>query len=262
LKSEIPEQDAVLSRKHLIEAISREAISLAVCDHPQIPGLVEYLWIDDRPCIVMHQVFGETLSKILAARGVLGWNLSTALVNQILEILSYLHERGWLHCDLNPGNILLGDGDRVCLIDFGAAQRIGLPPFWQWPLGRHRFMGPEHLNGRFVVPPYRELGPSSDLYQVACLFIFLLTGRELFRSPFENESYADYLIELGQWMELPTRKKLADIIESLDFSDVPDDLIGFFDTALNPRPENRFRTAGAMGYALSQYNRSKNEKSK
>lgn len=246
LKRHIIGQEPHISRPHLIEAMIREALALSSCNHPSVPDFVELLWVNGDPCIIMQTLPGKPLSHIVKVQGSLNWNTVKQIALHLLDILAYIHSIGWLHCDINPGNILLHQKE-VYLLDFGAVQRLGIPPYWEWPLGRHRYMAPEHLLGRDENPRYARLGPASDLHQLACLLVYLLTCQEAFRRPLECEEYAtDYLRALGQWMAQPVDKKLQLLAIEPRRADVPAGLDQVLAHALDPDPNQRFSSAAAM----------------
>jgi serine/threonine protein kinase len=247
LKRAIPDHSGESSRSGLIEAFVREALALSVARGSGLPILYDFLWIDRRPCLVMSHLPGETLRQALELNRILNLSKVVHIVRQILALLSRVHNSGWIHCDINPGNILL-ESNKVSLIDFGAVQRKGSTPFWNWPLGRHRFMSPEHL--RVVTGDGAHLTEQSDLYQLACLIIYLLSGEQLFRDPFDDESYADYLKELANWMSLSPGRKLGCLTKQPWPPGEPEGLTALIHKALEPEPARRFGSAREMRQAL------------
>lgn len=230
----------------------REASALKNCRDAGIPEFVEWLEIQGDPCIVMEHLPGQTVDQIIEANGPLTWQYAVQMTLRLLEILESIHRAGWIHCDLNPSNVLL-NGEHVYLVDFGAAQRIGKPPQWEWPLGRHRYMPPEHLQGRNERPRYSRLSFSGDLHQIACLLVYSLTLRESFRLPLEEEEYAtDYLTNLGNWMAQPVASKLQTLSIERYRPDVPSGLDRIISCSLEPNPDARYSSATAMRIEILQ----------
>lgn len=250
LKRRVIDHHPEVSRPHLINAMKREAFALRQCQHDSIPRFVEWLEVCGDPCIIMEHLPGKTLNRVLEARSPLTWDNTRRVALRLLEILEHIHHAGWIHCDLNPGNILL-HGEDVYLLDFGAAQQVGNPPQWEWPLGRHRYMPPEHLLGRTEVPHYSRLCFASDLHQVACLIVYLLTQQESFRPPLACEEYGtDYLNNLGHWMAEPVVKKMRLMSVERRRADAPSGLDHVLSRALEPEINARFTSAKEMKLAL------------
>nr|WP_026103436.1 protein kinase [Pseudanabaena sp. PCC 6802] len=96
-------------------------------DHPCIPKYRDYFAIDDRALwfgLVQEYIPGTSLQERLDRGDRFSVAQVYGIARAILEILFYLHELSppLLHRDIKPGNILLDEGDRVYLVDFGAVQ--------------------------------------------------------------------------------------------------------------------------------------------
>jgi len=151
--------------------------------HPNVVRL--YSFEVDTACqrafITMELMRGLTLDKLLCERPTgLPWNELQDVAQPLLDALAYSHERGVLHGDLKPSNVMLSD-DGVRLFDFGLSQAEegvlpGLPH-----LSRNRFnawtpgyAAPELLEGA-------PLSAAADLYAVACVLYELAGGKHPFR---------------------------------------------------------------------------------
>jgi serine/threonine protein kinase len=165
-----------------------------------------------------------------------------------LRTLGMLHARGWVHGDVNPGNLLI-DEKRLFLIDFGACRRVGESVVDMWPMGRHRYMAPEHL----YVRRRRRFEPSLDLHQVACLILHMLSGEEPFRAATRREDYAtEYLRNLRVWMERPAVVKLKQYRHLWRQAVAPADLWPILRNALEPNARLRLADASAMATLLEK----------
>ncbi len=94
---------------------------------------------------------------------------------QLVEVLSWLHELGRVHRDVNPDNVLVSEEGRVVLLDFGVMTATGREGDM---MGTPAFMAPEQLGGGSV-------GPAADWYAVGGMLFAALTGprsREIFSS--------------------------------------------------------------------------------
>lgn len=250
LKRKVPDMDPRESWPELVMALAREADALQECRGAGIPNFLDWIWVEGDPCIVMEHVPGWSLADTLDRDGPLSWNAVLTTVTELLICLDRIHRRGWVHCDVNPGNVICGQ-TVVSLVDFGAAQRIAAPSQWGWPLGRHRYMAPEHLNGRWDAPRYSRLTAMSDQHQVACLTVHLLTGEQPFRAPLDEEDYAtDFLAALGTWVSQPAEVKMRTLGVESRRNDVPPGLDDVLTRALDPEPGRRYVSAGQMRTAL------------
>ncbi len=95
----------------------------------------------------------------------------------VLDVCSALHEAGWVHTDIHPGNVL--DGPPVTLLDFACAVRGTRVAPWRGEInwGVWEYVPPEQL------ADYGELDPSADVYAAACLCVAMVRGAPPFRVP-------------------------------------------------------------------------------
>ncbi|GAA4367673.1 serine/threonine-protein kinase [Nocardioides caricicola] len=125
----------------------------------------------DRPFLVMELVEGPTLAA-LVADGPLDLERVAAIGSQVAEALAYAHERGVVHRDVKPGNVLLGDGDRVKLADFGIARLIGdtvRHTRTGQAIGTAAYLAPEQVTGR-------EVDGATDVYALGLVLLEAITG--------------------------------------------------------------------------------------
>ena len=87
----------------------------------------------------------------------------------VADVLDYLHQHGWLHMDIKPENILLTDGDRALLADFGVAQPFGTPQ----SRGTPAYVAPEVIGGGAI-------GAPADVYSLGVVAYEMLAGRPPF----------------------------------------------------------------------------------
>lgn len=99
------------------------------------------------------------------------------IFNDIMKGLQIIHTSGYLHCDLHPGNVLVGSKGAV-IIDFGSMQKLGPDGFYKGPVrgGRWDSMPPEQF-GRDVI-----LSSASDIYSAASTILWCLLGHAPFAS--------------------------------------------------------------------------------
>jgi hypothetical protein len=101
------------------DACEREATALQTLRHPH---LVRFAGRDDG-IVVTERVSGPTLAELLADRGRLPWSTAARLLAPIADALAAVHGAGWVHGDVAPANIVLGDAGAV-LVDLGRARPV------------------------------------------------------------------------------------------------------------------------------------------
>ncbi|HVC34647.1 MAG TPA: serine/threonine-protein kinase, partial [Chloroflexota bacterium] len=156
-----------------------EARSLAQLHHPNLVEVHHYGEEDDLVYIVLRLVPGGTLKNRLAAVGGALDLLTTArLISQVADALQLAHDRGLVHLDIKPANILLGRSDWPLLADFGitrAVKNVQSSHGTQRMAGTPLYMSPEQC----------RCGPvdgRSDQYSLASTAFELLTGRQPFQA--------------------------------------------------------------------------------
>ena len=104
------------------QALQRERQALAALSHPNILPLLDAGFIDSGwAWISMPVVRGESMASSVAP---LPWRHAVRVLLPIAEALAHAHDRGWVHGDVNPGNILLAHDEAVVLVDWGSARRL------------------------------------------------------------------------------------------------------------------------------------------
>ncbi|MEG4985641.1 serine/threonine-protein kinase [Microcoleus sp. BR0-C5] len=147
-----------------------EALLLSLCRHPNIVQIDNYFPHDNLPCIAMEYVAGEDLCKWVEKRGILSETEALNYIRKVAEALIVVHEKGLLHRDIKPQNIMVRDNFDAVLIDFGLARGFIPDRTQQMTLGlTHGFAPPEQYGeiGRFA--------EYTDVYALAATLYYLLT---------------------------------------------------------------------------------------
>ncbi|HEY5937885.1 MAG TPA: serine/threonine-protein kinase [Kofleriaceae bacterium] len=175
------DQVAALKRLHTHLARHEEALAQFAIEQqlattlPRHPGVVHAIDAGDvagRPYVALELAPGEDLRRIVApgpGRATLPRARALAIVRAACDAVHHLHAHGWVHGDVNPGNLMV-DGDAVTLIDLGVARKIGEGGVVR---GTHAYMAPEQVRGE----PWTA---ATDVFALGVLLWELVAGARLF----------------------------------------------------------------------------------
>jgi serine/threonine protein kinase len=110
-----------MAEPHLVDRFRTEAEAAASLDHPNIVSIYEVGEQEGWNYFSMRLVEGRTLTRALVA-GPMAFDRSGQMVATLARAIQHAHERGVLHRDLKPGNILLDNAGAPCVADFGLAK--------------------------------------------------------------------------------------------------------------------------------------------
>jgi len=156
------------------EMFRAEAAMLASLADPNIVRLYEYVEAPSRAAIVMELVDGVSLREILARQGATSAEAALVVLQGSLLGLAAAHQRGVVHRDYKPENVLIDGAGWSKLTDFGIAARAGDRPI---PAGTLAYVAPEQAAGA-------PASPAGDVYAATATFYECLTGAP----PFTGES--------------------------------------------------------------------------
>lgn len=149
-----------------------EALKLAKCLHPHIVEVQEIIREGNLDCIVMEFVQGESLADRLSRQGVLSEAEALRYIQQVGEALTVVHNRGLLHRDIKPQNIMIRSGtSEAVLIDFGLAREFMQDLIQTHSLAlTHGFAPPEQYDRQ------SKRGAYTDIYALAATLYCSLTN--------------------------------------------------------------------------------------
>lgn len=184
-------QGAVLARDHdASERFLREARAAARIRHPNIVDVFDFGYLrDGRPYFVMELLSGTSLGDLID-RGALPPDQAVAIARQLGSALSAAHERGVVHADVTPSNVLVTEGEalEVKLVDFGLAELLDVErsadPAAEYVLGTPCYISPEQIRGQGAT----EL---SDQYSLAIVLYEMLSGHP----PFQDKNVRELCLK-------------------------------------------------------------------
>ncbi|MEG3850708.1 serine/threonine-protein kinase [Microcoleus sp. herbarium19] len=147
-----------------------EALLLSLCKHTNIVQIDNYFIDGNLPCIAMEYVAGKDLLNLVEKRGILWETEALNYIRQVAEAVIVVHEKGLLHRDIKPQNIMVRDNFDAVLIDFGLARGFIPDRTQQMTVGlTHGFAPPEQYGemGRFA--------EYTDVYALAATLYYILT---------------------------------------------------------------------------------------
>ena len=154
----------------------RESELAAALEHPNVVPIHDVGETDGQLFIVMRLVEGSDLGALLRSEGRLQPRRALALVAQVAAALDAAHERGLVHRDVKPSNVLVDPGDHAYLADFGLTRRLSDPSILLehgLSVGTPAYVAPEQIRGG-------EVDGRADQYSLGCVLYECLTGEHLF----------------------------------------------------------------------------------
>ncbi|HZU98832.1 MAG TPA: serine/threonine-protein kinase [Planctomycetota bacterium] len=181
----------------------QEVRALDRFDHEGIPRLIQVGEIDGLPFYVMDLVEGETLSSLARRRGKLPWPVVVEVGLAVARALAHVHEKGMVHRDVKPSNVLVTEGG-ARLVDFGLACKPG-QECQGFAVGTPGYISPEAARGEGATR-------ASDIYSFGAMLYYALTAhypfdgdgaREMVRLAADPALFVDPLLKHRD--DLPTR---------------------------------------------------------
>jgi serine/threonine-protein kinase len=189
---------------------------------------------NDRPFIVMEYLSGGSLEQQLAAEGAQSPRAVVAWIGQAARALDAAHEKGVVHRDVKPGNLLLDADGNVSVADFGIATAAGLDSLTQTGtvLGTAGYLSPEQAQGERATA-------ASDVYALGVVAFELLAGRR----PFESDSAT---AEAAAHVHAP----IPSVREARP--GLPAEVDRVFERVLAKEPGDRYASGGEFAEALGR----------
>ncbi|MBV8311409.1 MAG: serine/threonine protein kinase, partial [Planctomycetaceae bacterium] len=214
----------------------REAETAAQLNHPNIVDIYSVDETEGLVFFVMAYIDGDNLAKRLHDHGALSIDETRRTLREVADALAYAHERGVIHRDIKPDNILIdAKSGRPMVTDFGIARAVGdgdsRLTATGMAIGTPTYMSPEQASGD------RQIDGRSDLYSLGVVAYQMLTSQP----PFVANSTPAILVKHISERPTPIEQRRPD---------VPQELARIVMTMLEKDPANRFPSAAAVVTAL------------
>lgn len=173
LKKEFSENE------EFVRYFRNESRAIAVLSHPNIVKIFDVGYEHDLQYIVMEYINGITLKECIEQKGMLQWRECVHYTIQILRALQLAHDRGIIHRDIKPQNVMLLVDGTIKVMDFGIAcfSRQNAGTNTERTMGSVHYVSPEQARGE-------RTDERGDIYSVGVMMYEMLTGRK----PFDGET--------------------------------------------------------------------------
>ena len=236
LKEEFSSDDSFRRR------FKNESKAVALLSHPNIVKVYDVSFGSQIQYIVMEYIEGITLKQYIQSKGALSWREVLYFATQILRALQHAHDRGVIHRDVKPQNImLLNDHKTIKVADFGIASFSGkgeTRTMTDGAIGSVHYISPEQAKGEIV-------DNKTDIYSVGVILYEMLTGRV----PFQSDSAVS--VAIMQLQKEPERPRSINPA-------IPVGIEQITMRAMQKSPRNRYQSAGEMLLDLDEFRRNPN----
>jgi hypothetical protein len=232
----------------LLRRFATEALVTGNLEHPGIPAVYERgLDLDGRPFYAMRRAQGRTLAKLLAEADTRERRLALLpVVTRVAQTIGFAHDRGVVHRDIKPDNIIVGDHGETFVLDWGLARVRGVPvedsgassgqhdgTQYGAVVGTPAYMAPEQAAGDLD-----RVDERTDVFALGALLYHVITGAQLYR--------ADTVDKLVEAAKAARPAAIADPA-------LPRELVAICERAIARDPAARYRNAHELAAALERF---------
>ncbi len=212
-----------------------ESKAIALLSHPNIVKIYDVGFTEKLQFIVMEYIDGINLSEYISKQGVLKWKDVVHFTMQILKALQHAHDRGIVHRDIKPQNVMLLADGTIKVMDFGIARfnRETDKTMSEKAIGSVHYISPEQARGDVT-------DERSDIYSIGIMMYEMLTGKK----PFDGDSPVAIALMHMQ----SNAKKMSDINNS-----IPEGLEEITEKAMQKEPSKRYQTAGEIMKDIEEF---------
>lgn len=231
-------KDEFSKNSEFIRRFKNESKAISVLSHPNIVKVYDVSFGDVIQYIVMEYIDGITLKEYLEQqKNKIEWKMAVYFTAQILKAMQHAHERGIIHRDVKPQNIMLLQDGTIKVTDFGIARfsNTETRTMTDKAIGSVHYIAPEQARGDHT-------DGKSDVYSIGVMLYEMLTGQ----LPFEADSAVSVAIKQLQETPKPPREINPDIPQGLEEITLK---------AMRKEPTQRYTTAEGMLRDLQKINK-------
>lgn len=221
-------KEEFLNNEEFKRRFKNESKAIALLSHPNIVKVYDVNFGEKLQYIVMEYIDGITLKEYINKQGAITWNDALFFMTQILRAVQHAHDKGIVHRDIKPQNIILLPNGNIKVTDFGIARfsRSETRTLTENAIGSVHYISPEQAKGEFT-------DEKADIYSLGVVLYEMLAGSV----PFE----ADSAVSVALMQLQADAKKLTDINP-----DIPKGLEQICIHAMQKNPLDRYQTATEM----------------
>ncbi len=221
-------KDEFVSNQEFIRRFKNESKAIAMLSHQNIVKVYDVSFGDLIQYIVMEYIEGITLKEVIERQGSLRWKDAVHFTIQILRGLQHAHDKGIVHRDVKPQNIMVLPDGTIKVTDFGIARfaRSDQRTITDKAIGSVHYISPEQARGE-------KTDEKSDIYSVGVMLYEMITGQ----MPFQAESAVSVAI-----MQLQREPKSPTEING----SIPEGLEQITMHAMQKTPERRYQSSAEM----------------
>ncbi len=230
-------KEEYLANEEFRRRFKNESKAIAVLSHPNIVRVYDVNYGDKLQYIVMEHVEGITLKEYIEQQEIINQKEAVYFVMQILRALQHAHDKGVVHRDIKPQNIMLLENGTIKVADFGIARfsRSETRTLSDSAIGSVHYISPEQARGDVT-------DDRADLYSVGVMFYEMLTGKLPFVA---DSSVSVAIMQLQNDPELPTKVN----------PDIPVGLEQIIMRAMKKNVNERYQSAAEMVLDLEEFKR-------
>lgn len=232
-------KDEYLANEEFTRRFKNESKAIAILSHPNIVKVYDVSFGERLQYIVMEYIDGITLKEYMDQQQDIKWKEAVHFTIQILRALQHAHDKGIVHRDIKPQNIMLLPDGTIKVTDFGIARfsrnDLRATGATDKAIGSVHYISPEQARGDIT-------DEKADIYSTGVMLYEMLTGK----LPFEADNAVSVAI-----MQLQSEPKLPREINP----EIPEGLEEITMKAMQKDPAKRYQSAAEMLYDIDEFKR-------